>query len=173
MALHKVQPIKLDDQVIEVLVDSDGLFRANVHGDLKDTTYEGLRKKILANLRSKRIKISLPFSILDGQGSGSVKSGVITGRFTTSRNLIVKWDDGKKGSLDRHSLFREVRCKHLSDKETEEFLKLVKARNDAIGKIDEFINNRRADIASIAEQMILKESQKDAEPAGVKGKTDR
>lgn len=122
-----------------------GYFQAR-HDDVEytDTTWEGLRGRLMRATKQAAAKVAIDFVTMAG---GKPERGIVTGQHAANRNLLVTWPD-RKGTAARQQLagYNLNPClRPLSADELSEWVRLAGEARDARDRLGAFEGERKID----------------------------
>ena len=130
-AAGKDYPVDVDEEsgVFSIYMGGD-------HGHIRADSLAELTRKA----RKIKAKFELPFSRVT---QDRVEHGTVTGLHATNGNLLVKWASGKTEQIPAYSGYTNGSMPRLTDEETAEAERLLKARNEAVRALDAFVRPRQ------------------------------
>jgi len=151
----EVHPIRVRGQKYTVQLDEGGVFHAYSDAGIEAATSEtrrGLLDALTKQTKVAAATVSVPITRL---ADGKARHGVATGIHASTRNILVRWDDGEREQL------RSVRTDILGGMtadEGAEWASLVEAQNAAGRAIYAFRQAHKIDLfaelrAAIAAQL--------------------
>ena len=134
-----------------VLLGEEGMFGATIdHVWYEADTLAGLKQKVAADARRKRVSVRIPFTVAH---QGQISHGVATGVHGPDGSITVRWDDAphRPASLvDSHL----VTLRRLTDDEAEQYLHLRAALWAACAAVELFERPRKIRLkAAIADAL--------------------
>jgi len=148
--------IRVRDAEYEVDITLDGIFWVVVNNEkLSDSSLEGLRKKMIVATKRPAAKVSVPFVSVEGV------RGVATGIHGSTRNILVRWENGKTEQLNHWS---GLILDDLTPQENEERHDLRARYDNASKALKKFQSDHRFDLLRAVQdavQIAVKEATKD------------
>jgi hypothetical protein len=120
----------------EIFTNDDGAWLAYISGNkVTGTSREDLGKQIGRTIAKAKITVAVRFMVAAGDGYGEhtgrgdprVRRGTAYGVHSSSRNVLVEWDDGEKGQLTSYGRG----ALHDTDELAETYARLRKEYLDA------------------------------------------
>jgi hypothetical protein len=157
----KAHPIEVGGKNYDVYLTDDNRFYTEVPLDdgtslsIQHPSMEELLKKLTAALRRKKVKVGVPFTQLAG---AKARHGVATGIHQRSRQVLVRWDDGKTESL---TLYSQGALRRLNEEQVKELERLGAERRQAGEALEGFLKLHRFDLRREIEGAVRKAEEKE------------
>ncbi len=133
---------------VEVTVDEHGIFHATLgQASFAAETYKSLHERLITASRRAAVKVSVPFTTLIrdrlSDSKHVIRNGTATGIHATTREILVRWDDGSAGKLRGYSY--DV-MERLDADETATLASMITASDEARDSLLAFMAARKLSI---------------------------
>jgi hypothetical protein len=153
--MDQVKPARAGNVVVPIRCDYDGVFRANWNGnEYSADTRQQLADRLADAARQKRIRVEIPFMIIEGD---QIKPGVATGIHASNGQILARVD----GKPSQFRWYNVTALGVLTEHDIELGERLLEARTKAYSDLKAFID----ETAIPLEQMVRDAVAQAAAPA--------